>query len=226
MNSTDGPHALYYPFHLCHPETLRRLLARFATIHFRDFMALQLTPMAGVTAFHDRMGADFPDLVADGRLVQGYNVSGSLTVDLVAAVDHDLSDLHWRRLFHLALCHDRRFQRGLFDLTHSMQIGNAPVPGAAALLRLMDTAFQQHLFSVEAIRALSVAPITVEQGYSFEYGLALIKTSASLVYSDKLAHAHRLQIVTDSPAHFALFECSARRDQRRLANHLLLRQGY
>jgi hypothetical protein len=30
-----------------------RLLTRFATVHFRDFMALQLTPMIGMTAFHE-----------------------------------------------------------------------------------------------------------------------------------------------------------------------------
>lgn len=226
MKPPHGPHALYYPFHLCHPETLRRLLARFSTIHFRDFMALQLTPMAGVTAFQDRMGADFPDLVANGRLVQGYNVSGPLNADLAAAVDRDLADAVWRTLFHQALCHDRRFQRGLFDLTHSMQIGKATVPGAAALLSLMDDAFQQQPFCMEDIRALSTAPLIVEHGYRFEYGLALIKTSASLVYTDRLAHRHHLQTATDSPAHFALLEHSTRRDERKLANHLLMKQGY
>jgi hypothetical protein len=226
MKPPHGPHALYYPFHLCHPETVHRLLARFATIHFRDFMALQLTPMTGVTAFHDRMGTDFPDLVTNGRLVQGYDVSGPLSKDLVTAVDRDLADTAWRHLFHQALCHDRRFQRGLFDLTHSMQIGKATVPGAAALLNLMDAAFQQHPFCVEDIRALSAAPLTVKQGYQFEYGLALIKTSAALVYTDRLAHRHHLQAATDSPAHFALFEHFARRDNRKRANHLLVRQGY
>jgi hypothetical protein len=226
MKPPHGPHALYYPFHLCHPETVHRLLARFATIHFRDFMALQLTPMVGVTAFHDRMGADFPDLVANGRLVQGYDVSGPLSIDLTAAIDRDLADTSWRILFHQALCRDRRFQRGLFDLTHSMQIGKGSVPGAAALLRLMDEAFQLYPFCVKDIRALSAVPLTVKDGYRFEYGLALIKTSASLVYTDRLAHRHHLQAVTDSPPHFALLECSTRRDRRRLANHLLVRKGY
>lgn len=226
MKPPLAPHVLFYPFHLCHPETVRRLLARFATIHFRDFMALQLTPMAGVSAFHDRMGADFPDLVANGRLVQGYDVSGPLTSDLIADIDRDLSDGTWRQLFHEALCHDRRFQRGLFDLTHTMQIGTTTVPGAAALLKLTEAAFQQQPFCVEDIKALSAAPLTVDQGYRFEYGLALIKTSASLIYTDRLARRHQLQTVTDSPAHFALFEHSARRDDRKWANHLLVRQGY
>ena len=226
MKSILGPHALYYPFHLCHPKTVHRLLARFATIHFRDFMEIQLTPMTGVTAFHDRMGADFPDLVANGRLVQGYDVSGPLTNDLIVGIDRDLSDRTWRRLFHQALCLDRRFQRGLFDLAHGMQIGKTTVPGAAALLNLTEPAVQQHPFCVEDIKALSSTSLTVEQGYRFEYGLALIKTSAALVYTDRLAHRYHLQTATDSPTHFALFEHSTRRDDRKWANHLLVRQGY
>jgi hypothetical protein len=226
MKPPLGPHALYYPFHLCHPETVHRLLARFATIHFRDFMSLQLTPMTGVTAFHDRMGADFPELVANGRLVQGYDVSGPLANDLITDIDRDLSDRTWRQLFHQALCHDRRFQRGLFDLTHSMQIGNTTVPGAAALLKLTEAAFQEHLFCVREVKKLSSASLALEPGYHLEYGLALIKTSASLVYTDRLAHKHLLQTATDSPAHFALFEHVTRRDDRKWANHLLVRQGY
>jgi hypothetical protein len=226
MKPPLGPHALYYPFHLCHPETVHRLLARFATIHFRDFMSLQLTPMAGVTAFHDRMGADFPELVANGRLVQGYAVGGPLANDLIVGIDRDLSDRTWRQLFHRALCHDRRFQRGLFDLTHGMQIGNTTVPGAAALLHLTNAAFQDHPFCVREIKELSSAPLELDPGYRLEYGVALIKTSASLIYTDRLARAHLLQTATDSPAHFALFEHAERRDNRAWANHLIVRQGY
>jgi hypothetical protein len=226
MKSPLGPHALYYPFHLCHPETVGRLLARFATIHFRDFMSLQLSPMAGVTAFHDRMGADFPELVANGRLVQGYDVSGPLANDLVADIDRDLSDRTWRRLFHQALCHDRRFQRGLFGAAHSMQIGNTTVPGAAALLNLTKAAFQEHPFSVREIQELSSASPTLKPGYRLEYGVALIKTSASLMYTDRLAHTHHLQTATDSLVHFALFEHAKRRDDRPWANHLVVRKGY
>jgi hypothetical protein len=189
-------------------------------------MALQLTSMAGVTAFHDRMGAEFPELVANGRLVQGYDVSGPLANDLIADIDRDLSDRTWRQLFHQALCHDRRFQRGLFDLTHSMQIGNSTVPGAAALLNLTKAAFQEHSFCVREIKELSSAPVALEPGYRLEYGVALIKTSASLIYTDRLARRHLLQTATDSPAHFALFEHAKRRDDRPWGNHLLVRQGY
>ena len=50
---------------------LARLLTRFATVHFRDFMALQLTPMSGITAFQDRMGMSFPAIVASGHTQVG-----------------------------------------------------------------------------------------------------------------------------------------------------------
>lgn len=52
--------ALYYPFHLCHEKTPHRLLADFEQVHFRDFLALQLTSMVGTTAFPDRMGDSYP----------------------------------------------------------------------------------------------------------------------------------------------------------------------
>ena len=164
MNRSQPPHTLFYPFHLCHPETLTRLLTRFATVHFRDFMALQLTPMSGVTAFQDRMGMSFQDLVESGRLVQGYDVSGPFSSLVAAAIDRDLHDPIWRA--------------------------------------------------------------TLEEGYLFEYGLALVKTSASLVYTQTLSLTHRLQPTTDSPAHFALYTQSCIRENWLRTNHLLTRTGY
>ena len=95
--------ALFYPFHLCHAETLHRLLARFYRVHFRDYMALQLTPFSGTTAYADRMGGTFPDLMAAGRIVQGYAVSGPLTEASRLALDHDLADALWRHRFHRLL---------------------------------------------------------------------------------------------------------------------------
>jgi hypothetical protein len=217
---------LFYPFHLCHSETLARLLTRFITIHFRDFMALQLTPMSGMTAFQDRMGMGFPDLIESGRLVQGYNVSGPLRPSVPAAVDRDLHDPLWRSHFHSALCRDRRFQRGLFEPSHSLRIGDSLVPGPAALLRLMDDSFREHAYDLDRVRALSTRSVTLEEGYHYEYGLALVKTSASLVYTQTLAQAHQLQPVTDSPAHFSLYAQSCTRENWPKTNHLLIRVGY
>jgi len=226
MNRSRAPHALFYPFHLCHPETLARLLTRFATVHFRDFMALQLTPMSGMTAFQDRMGMSFPDLIESGRLIQGHDVSGPLPPTVAAAVDHDLRDPLWRKRFHTALCQDRRLQRGLFEPSHSLRIGNSLVPGPAALLRLMDDPFRQHVYDLGQVRALSKRNLTLEEGYHYEYGLALVKTSASLVYTHTLALAHQLQPVTDSPAHFVLYTQSSARENWPKTNHLLVRVGY
>ena len=203
MNRLRAPHALFYPFHLCHPETLTRLLTRFATVHFRDFMALQLTPMSGMTAFQDRMGMSFPDLIESGRLVQGYDVSGPLPPAVAVAIDRDLHDPLWRARFHTALRRDRRLQRGLFEPSHSLRISDSLVPGPAALLRLMDDSFRQQAYDLGRVRALSKKSVTLEERYHYEYGLALVKTSASLVYTQTLALAHQLQPVTDSPAHFS-----------------------
>jgi len=226
MNQARAPHALFYPFHLCHPETLARLLTRFLAVHFRDFMALQLTPMSGMTAFQDRMGMSFPDLIKSGRLVQGYDVSGPLPPSVAAAVDRDLHDPLWRARFHTALCWNRRFQRGLFEPSHSLHIGDSLVPGPAALLQLLDDSHRHHPYDLSLVRALSKSSLTLEEGYHYEYGLALVKTSASLVYTQTIAQAHQLQPVTDSPAHFSLYAQSCVRENWPRTNHLLIRVGY
>lgn len=226
MNRLRAPHALFYPFHLCHPETMARLLTRFATVHFRDFMALQLTSMSGMMAFQDRMGMSFPDLIASGRLVQGYDVSGPLPPTVAAAIDRDLHDPLWRTRFHTALCRDRRLQRGLFEPTHSLRIGDSLVPGPAALLRLMDDSFRQQAYDLGRVRALSKSSVTLEEWYHFEYGLALVKTSASLAYTQTLALAHQLQPVTDSPSHFSLYAQSCVRENWMRTNLLLIRVDY
>jgi hypothetical protein len=205
---------------------LARLLTRFATVHFRDFMALQLTPMSGITAFQDRMGMSFPDLVQSERLVQGYDVSGPLSPTVAAAVDRDLHDPQWRACFHTAFRRDRRLQRGLFEPSHSLRIGDNLVAGPAALLHLMDNSFSQQAYDLDRVRELSRSRLTLEEGYHFEYGLALAKTSASLVYTQTLALTHQLQPVTDSPAHFALYAQSCVRENWPRTNHLLIRTGY
>jgi hypothetical protein len=205
---------------------LARLLTRFATVHFRDFMALQLTPMSGMTAFQDRMGMSFPDLFESGRLVQGYDVSGPLSPTVAAVIDRDLHDPLWRAHFHMALRQDRRLQRGLFEPSHSLRIGDSLVPGPAALLRLMDDSFRQQAYTFDQVRALSPRRLALEEGYHYEYGLALVKTSASLVYTQSLALTNQLEPVTDSPAHFALYAQSCVRESWPKANLLLIRTGY
>lgn len=221
MNATTIPDALYYPFHLCHPATLELMLERYATVHFRDYMAIQLTPLTGTTAYQDRMGDQFPDLVRAGRIVQGYHVSGPLTGEVAEAVDQDLADSTWRTMFHHALSEDRRFQRGLFDVAHGTMIGRRLVPGPAALLTLLDSRWVAQVMTLEAVRRLSRSAASPEEAYTYEYGLALVKTSASLRITYQLAQVHHLRPATDSRSHHDLFAYSLARERLVLEHDLM-----
>jgi hypothetical protein len=218
--------ALYYPFHLCHDETLMRLLNQYPSVHFRDYMALQLTKMSGTTAYADRMGDRHGDLVKTGRIVQGYAVSGPLDQDMIAAVNDDLSDAMWRKQFHHALINDRRFQRGLFELTHGVRIGCILVPGPAAWLRLIEGQRQMRPYSVEMLQKFSGGRLDLNEGYDYEYALALLKTSASLHYTARLAVQHDLEAVTDSRAHYDLLERIRARDQLMFQHRWIARDSY
>lgn len=233
MTSTNGPnlsdsprHALYYPFHLCHAQTLQRLLESYDSIHFRDYMALQLTPFSGTTAYPDRMGDQHGTLLKEGKIVQGYPVSGPLDEDAVKAVNRDLADVPWRAIFHRALRDDRRFQRGLFDLSHGVRISEAMVPGPAALLGLLEEERLQRSFTVQDIQALSTRRLSLEEGYAYEYGLALVKTSAALHYTIRLCAGHSLAAVTDSETHFGLLTHTCQSERLQLSNRWLPRSGY
>jgi hypothetical protein len=216
---------LYYPFHLCSEETLTRLLQHFQTVHFRDYMALQLARFFGTTAFRDRMGDTHQDLISAGRLVQGHDTSGALDPDMEAAVDRDLADPVWRTIFHQALTEERRFQRGLFEATHGIMIGNVMVPGPAALLSLMEPSRSTEPYTVELVRGATGSKLTLSEGYRFEYGLALIKTAASGIWTHRIADEHDLGAVTDSPGHYALYRRTCQREGVRIANLLLLHDG-
>ncbi|MCC2641667.1 MAG: hypothetical protein K0S45_2080 [Nitrospira sp.] len=221
MNVSLVRNALFYPFHLCAPLTLERLLARYRSIHFRDYMALRLTPLMGTMAYQDRMGDGHPTLVTTGRLVQGYNVSGPLDPAAVASVNRDLDDSGWRALFHEAIRSDRRFQRGLFDLTHAVRIGSTLVPGPAALLRLLEPERAGRPWSVALVQSLAGPALALDEAYHFEYGLALLKTAAAHCHTIRLAQEHDLVATTDSPTHHALLSRTLAREHMDLANELL-----
>ncbi|HZS12134.1 MAG TPA: hypothetical protein VFA38_07775, partial [Nitrospirales bacterium] len=154
--------------------------------------------MAGTVAMSDRMGDYHEDLLKTGRLVQGHDVSGRITGEVRESVDRDLHDPAWRAIFHDGLREDRRFQRGLFDLSHSMMIGGRPVPGPAALLRLLEDRRGSEPWSVARLEHLAGRPLEEPEAYDYEYGLALLKTAASLAQTIRLAREHRLTPVTDS----------------------------
>ena len=226
MTSQNGHRGLYYPFHLCHERTLRRLLEDYDSVHFMDYMALQVTAMSGTTAYQDRMGDAYADLVASGRIVQGYSVSGPLDVDMTAAVDRDLSDQAWRATFHHALLEDRRFQRGLFNLSHGMLIGSSLVPGPAALLRLTEESRKHHPFTVEDLRHLSRQQPSSAEAYHYEYGFALVKTAAALRHVVRLCKVQGLEGVTDSALHYRLLDLTLVREGLPLRHRCINREGY
>jgi len=233
--------ALYYPFHLCSEDTLMELLHRFRTVHFRDYMALQLTPFLGTTAFQDRMGDSFPQLVAEGRLVQGYPTSGPLDDDMENAVDQDLADPVWRNLFHHSFREYRRFQRGLFDPSHGIAIGRTMVPGPAALLQLMNPMRAASAVTVESVRSWSAggkgASRHAKGGvgetnacrpecYEFEYGLALIKTAVSNLWTVRIGCSRDLTVATESVGHYDLLQRTLHRSGVKLANHLIAKTDH
>ena len=256
---TDDRDALYYPFHLCSEDTLTELLRRFRTVHFRDYMALQLTPFLGTTAFQDRMGDTFPHLVAEGRLIQGHPTSGPLDADMEGAVDQDLADPVWRTLFHRSFREYRRFQRGLFDPSHGIAIGRFMVPGPAALLQLMDPVRGASVVTVESVRKWSTkemslsplspapsgarlaapssvsptqprahrdAPSPMAESYEFEYGLALIKTAVSNLWTIRIGCSRDLSVATESLGHYDLLQRTLNRSGINLANYLLAKTDY
>ena len=188
-------------------------------------MALQLTSMSGTTAYMDRMGDLHPELVRSGKIIQGYSVSGPLDMDAVAAVDRDLADESWRARFHRGLMEDRRFQRGLFDLSHGMRIGTATVPGPAALLRLLEESRKLRHCTVQDLQQMSQGRLSLEEGYDFEYALALIKTDAALVHTLRLCGRHGLEAATDSAVHFQLLERTCSRDKVTLKNQCIVLEG-
>lgn len=208
--------ALFYPFHLCHEQTLHILLVDFEHIHFRDFMALQLTPLMGTTAFPDRMGDYYPNLLKKGRLIQGHSVSGRMSEEIISAVNRDLADPHWRTTFHEALKSNLRFQKGLFDHDRDKEI----------LEKISRTEGALIFYDVAKIQDSCGKRLTGDQELAFEYGFALIKTSVSLVYTVHLCQQFHLVAVTDSEAHFQLLTRTIARDHIQLKNTLVKREDY
>jgi len=218
--------ALYYPFHLCHKQTLHQLLGDYPRVHFRDFMALQLTPFMGTTGFPDRMGDDYPDLLVSGRIVQGHDVSGRLSPEIATAINRDLTDPLWRSIFHEALRHERGFQRGLVAFSQDSQ-GRMTAPTDSALLMAFQQPEREFApYTVEILQAMSRRRLPEHETLEFEYGFGLIKTSAALVYSIQLCHKLGLVAVTDSPEHHQLLKRTCLGDSVELTNICVKREGY
>ena len=185
-------------------------------------MALQLTPFMGTTAFPDRMGDYYPQLLEAGRIIQGHDVSGTLHPDVIAAVNHDLADPTWRSIFHEALSDDYRFQRTLFDESviqkRSMEIS------FLSTFRTPD--WQATPFSVESVKTLSRKSLPHKDDPPFEYGWALVKTSAALTYTIQLCHQLHVAAVTDSASYHRLLTQSCGRQQIEISHSCIKREGY
>ena len=218
--------ALYYPFHLCHDRTLDRVLTKYQTVHFRDFMALQLTPMMGTTAFPDRMGDYHPELLKTGRIVQGHNLSGSMKPETMSAVNRVLADHQWRGLFQESLLNDRRFQRGLFPEPQSAPAESVGTQAEPEWLQFHGMEWAEVPFQVETVQAWSRHRLRGEEAVRFEYGWALIKTSVSLIYTIRLCQQLNLLAVTDSAAHYHLLSRTCAREQIPLEHSCVNREGY
>lgn len=218
--------ALYYPFHLCHERTLHRLVEDYDVVHFRDFMALQLTPFMGTTAFPDRMGDYYPELLAEGRIIQGHTVNGPMDTEIVAAVNRDLADSRWRGIFHEALQNDYRFQRGLFGVAQLSREQDSKSDDSSVLSQFTSPAWRDRPYQVKTVKDLSRRAFTEEDGPAYEYGWALIKTTASLVYTIRLCETLKVVAATDSSAHSQLLTCTCQREGRQLTNSCISREGY
>jgi hypothetical protein len=197
------------------------MLKEYDSVHFMDYMSLQLSKMSGTMAFENRMGDFHPDLLDGGRIIPGHRVSGPLEAAMCVAIDRDLADSDWRVTFHDGLREDRRFQRGLLDLAHGIRLGASFVPGPAAFLRLTEQHRRQDRYTVADLQQLNSYTLSQEKAYDYEYLIALVKTSASLQYASGLCAELHLVGVTDSPTHFRLFERTRIRDIRPVQHRLL-----
>jgi hypothetical protein len=145
---------------------------------------------------------------------------------MAADIDRDLRDASWRDIFHQALRDDRRFLRGLFDLSHGFVVGDATVPGPAAFLRLTAEERRQNPASVEKLRHQSRSRLRAEAAYEFEYAFALVKTSAVLRHTIRLCTTLDIEAVTDSEGHYRLLELTRRRETLPIRHRHLPRTGY
>lgn len=198
---------LYYPFHLCSRECLEHLLSRYALVHFRDYMALQLSPMCGTMAYPDRISDQYPDLYSHGQIVQGHNVSGALSADMGGDIDRDFADRDWRQIFHSALRSEPRFRRGFAERGED----------AAKLASWLDERWATCPMSLAEVSQMSCHKLDPERALVLEYGLMLVKTSAALWYTIRLCQRHALEAATDSPAHDRLMNRILTRERLPLA---------
>lgn len=189
-------------------------------------MALQLTPLAGMTAFPDRMGDYYREQVEAGRIVQGHQVNGPLNQAMTVLVNGDLADVVWRATFHQALVSDYRFQRGLFRSSPRQAGEEAQTLDAVSLSNLTQSERRFVPYTVASLQTMSRKRVTGDTEIDFDYGMALLTTSASLQYTIQLCQEQNLVAATDSHSHAELLARSCQRETVTLSNFCLPRVGY
>jgi len=189
-------------------------------------MALQLTEFMGATAFPDRMGDYYPAYVESGRIVQGHAVSGCLPPQLMLAVDRDLADPTWRSMFHQALLLDNRFQRGLLNASELEGFAHRQEKPAPLVASSPPPRWEETSYTVDQIKRLSRKALSRSDNPMFEYGWALVKTSAALCYTIRLCEQLHTDAVTDSLSHYQLLAQTCQREHLQLSNVCIRREGY
>mgnify|MGYP003324228938 CR=1 FL=1 len=81
-------------------------------------------------------------------------------------------------------------------------------------------------FQIETVKTISDWALIKENEQMFEYGWALIKTSAALMYTIRLCQILRVEAVTDSLSHYKLLERTCNRHGIKLKNSAVRREGY
>jgi hypothetical protein len=154
------------------------------------------------------MGDYHAELVQPGRIVQGHNVSGPLSPEMGGRIDRDLKDREWREIFHFAFRNDVRFQRGF-------------VPEDTALTPWLRASWTEWPVTLAEVRQMSRLKLDPERAIALEYGLMLVKTSASLWYTIQLCQQYGLDAITDSVGHDRLFHRMKIRDRIAVQTFLL-----
>jgi len=123
-------------------------------------------------------------------------------------IDRDLKDREWREIFHFAVRNDVRFQRGL-------------VPEDTALTPWLRASWTEWPVTLAEVRQMSRLKLDPERAIALEYGLMLVKTSASLWYTIQLCQQYGLDAITDSVAHDRLLHRMKIRDRIAVQTFLL-----
>ena len=156
----------------------------------------------------------------------GHNVSGPLAPDMVLDINRDLADPQWRSSFQKFILNDSRFQHGLFADSQEGISEHSGYPPKPEWLQFRDIEWATRSIDVETTQALSRQRLHGTDAAQFEYGWALIKTAASLIYTIQITQQRNLVAVTDSSAHHHLLAWTCERDGITLKNICVKREGY